>query len=100
VAPRVADAAPVREGAALFFSQNVPHEGAPVGPGCEKIIIRTDVMYRRDPPVCADVAGETAYALWLQAAAAEAGGDAMGAMRLYRLSGRASPAFAALMGLG
>lgn len=64
-----ADAAEVVEGSVLVFSQDLPHEGAPVGEGHRKVIIRTDVMYRREPPVCADPQGLEAYALWQQAQA-------------------------------
>jgi len=95
----VADAAPPRCGSALLFAQHVAHEGAPVGPGCEKQIIRTDVMYERRPPLCDDDAGRAAYALWRDAGAAEAAGDVAGAVQLYRRCARASPAFASLMGL-
>jgi leukotriene-A4 hydrolase len=37
----VADVAAPVGGSALVFAQHVAHEGAPVGPGCEKNIIRT-----------------------------------------------------------
>ena len=70
-----------------------------IGPGCCKIIIRTDIMYRRTPPVCDDGAGREAYALYLRAGAAEAAGEAMAAMQLYRRSAKACPRFAQLMGL-
>lgn len=94
-----AGAAPVVGGTALCFGQQTPHEGAPVGPGCLKVLVRTDVMYRRVPPVCDDAAGRAAYAAFLEAGAAEAAGEAMAAMRLYRRAARASGEFAELMGL-
>lgn len=56
-------------------------------------------MYSREPPVCDDAAGREAYALWRDAGAAEAAGDAAGAVALYRRAKRASSAFAELMGL-
>jgi hypothetical protein len=56
-------------------------------------------MYRRVPPACDDAPGRAAYALWKDAAAAEAGGDAMEAMRLYRRAARTCAAFADLMGI-
>ena len=95
----VADAASARMGTALMFAQHVAHEGAPVGPGCEKLIIRTDIMYERHPPLCDDEAGRDAYRLWQEAGAAEAAGDAAGAVALYRRCAKRSPAFAELMGL-
>ena len=96
----VADAASARMGTALMFAQHVAHEGAPVGPGCEKLIIRTDIMYERHPPLCDDEAGRDAYRLWQEAGAAEAAGDAAGAVALYRRCAKRSTAFAELMGLG
>ena len=42
----------------MVFSQDTPHEGVPVGAGREKEIIRTDVMYRRVPPVFDDAVGK------------------------------------------
>lgn len=94
-----ADAAAAVEGSVLCFRQDIPHEGAPVDEGCEKLIIRTDLMFQRVPPLCDDAAGREAYRLWGLANEAEAAGDAMGAMRLFRESGRACPEFAQLMGL-
>ncbi len=38
--------------AAFAFYQDLPHEGEPVGTDCAKYIIRTDIMFRRTPPVC------------------------------------------------
>ena len=34
--------APVEPGTALVFRQDTSHEGVPVGPGNQKIILRTD----------------------------------------------------------
>jgi hypothetical protein len=42
---KMAALAPVRTGTALAFYQNIPHEGEPVGEGCSKYIIRTDIMF-------------------------------------------------------
>jgi hypothetical protein len=56
-------------------------------------------MYRREPPACDDDAGRAAYALWREANAAEADGDAMRAMQLFRKSARTCAVFADLMGL-
>jgi hypothetical protein len=43
----IVDSAPVKAGSALLFYQTVVHEGEPVGAGCEKFIIRTDLMFER-----------------------------------------------------
>jgi leukotriene-A4 hydrolase len=93
------DVAPVAPGTALVFSQNTAHEGVPVGEAHEKILIRTDVMYRRSPPVFEDALGEKAFELHRDAQTAEAAGDHMGAMRLYRHCRRLCPAYADFVGL-
>ena len=64
--------------------QDTSHEGVPVGPGNLKIIIRTDVMYERVPPVFIDDVGKQAYDLHREAQSAEGEGDHMTAMKLYR----------------
>jgi leukotriene-A4 hydrolase len=87
-------------GTALVFSQDTPHEGAPVGAGREKIIIRTDVMFRREPARFEDATGREAYALHRDAQAAEGRGDHMEAMRLYRHCRRLCPAYADFVGIG
>jgi leukotriene-A4 hydrolase len=94
-----ADSAPPIEGNVLLFRQDAPHEGSPVGQGCEKLIIRTDIMFERTPAACDDDAGRAAYALWREANSAEEKGEAMQAMALFRKSARTSPALADLMGL-
>lgn len=38
--------------AVFAFYQDLPHEGEPVGEGCAKYIIRTDIMFRREPAIC------------------------------------------------
>jgi leukotriene-A4 hydrolase len=57
-------------------------------------------MYRREPPVFADEVGEKAYRLHQNAQTAEAAGDHMAAMRLYRHCRRLSPEYADFVGLG
>jgi hypothetical protein len=56
-------------------------------------------MYTRVPPACDDASGRAAYELWQDAAAAEAAGDAMAAMQLYRRCARTCATFAELMGI-
>ena len=57
----VVDTASVVTGSMLVFRQEHLHEGEPVGENYEKLIIRTDVMYTRTPPVCTDDNGLLAY---------------------------------------
>lgn len=94
-----ADVAPVEPGTALVFSQDTPHEGVPVGEGHEKIIIRTDVMYRRVPAVFDHHAGAQAFDLHARAQAAEGEGEHMEAMRLYRYCRRLCPEYADFVGM-
>lgn len=95
----IVDAAPVERGSVLVFRQDIPHEGAPVGEGHLKRIIRTDVMYRREPPLFDDAVGLEAYRLHQDAMRAEASGDAMSAMRLFRHCRRLCPDYANLVGI-
>ena len=54
----------------------------------------------REPPVFADEVGEKAYRLHQDAQTAEAAGDHMAAMRLYRHCRRSCPEYADFVGLG
>ena len=94
-----ADCAPAEAGTALVFSQDTPHEGVPVGAGREKEIIRTDVMYRRVPPVFDDAVGREAFALHRAAQAAEGEGEHMEAMHKYRRCRRLCPAYGDFVGI-
>ena len=91
--------APVESGTALVFRQDTSHEGVPVGPGNLKIIIRTDVMYERVPPVFIDDVGKQAYDLHREAQSAEGEGDHMTAMKLYRHCRRLCPEYADFVGM-
>ena len=66
---------------------------------CEEVIIRTDVMYRRVPPVFDHEVGVRAYDLHRQAQAAEGEGNHMEAMRLYRHCRRLCPEYADFVGM-
>lgn len=90
--------AEVRAGETLLFFQDVPHEGAPVGAGCVKHLIRTDIMYRREPPVLDSPDDAKAFELMEEAQRAEADGDAARAVSLYRRSARLSPGLAEVYG--
>jgi|TARA_B110000977_G_scaffold71485_2_gene96995 hypothetical protein len=94
------DVAPCDPGTALLFSQDTPHEGVSVGDGHEKIIIRTDVMYERTPAAFDDETGRSAFGLHRDAQTAEASGEHMAAVRLYRNCRRLCPAYADFVGLG
>uniref|UniRef100_A0A7S3YUZ8 Fe2OG dioxygenase domain-containing protein n=1 Tax=Lotharella globosa TaxID=91324 RepID=A0A7S3YUZ8_9EUKA len=68
---KIADSGIPKAGSMLSFSQHLMHEGEPVGEGCMKYIIRTDVMYKRTPAVCDDSRGIEAYKVFQQASEAE-----------------------------
>lgn len=87
------------EGSVLAFPQELPHEGTPVGEGCEKVIIRSDIMYRREPPICDDENGQAAFGKLLEAQEAEAHGDTSTAVSLYATANRLSPRLTKLCGL-
>ena len=97
---RLVNSASAAAGSCLAFFQDVPHEGEPVGPGAEKYLIRTDLMYRRDPPVCDSPQDVEAYRLFREAEIMEGDGDPMGALKLYQRAVRLSPALASVYGYG
>lgn len=47
-------------------SSKVLHAGEPVGAGCVKYNLRTDVMYGRDPPACTEPKDLEAFSLYQQ----------------------------------
>ena len=58
---------PCVRGRALVFYHNLVHEGTSPAPGFAKYIIRSDLMYRRVPPICTAPADAAAYALYRRA---------------------------------
>jgi hypothetical protein len=87
----VTDSAQVIMGSLLAFRQDHLHEGEPVGAGSEKVIIRTDVMYTRVPPVCVDANGLEAYRLFNLAQTLEGQGKYPEASASYKQASRLSP---------
>ena len=61
------DSCPVEAGSVLLFYQNIVHEGEPVGPGNTKYIIRTDLMFRRDTPLCDTDSDKVAFRMMKEA---------------------------------
>ena len=94
----VVSAAGVVRGSACIFKQDVPHEGEPVYTGF-KYIIRTDIMYRRDPPIFDGEMDKEAFRLFQAADLLEADGKAAEAARKYRHACRLSPELARVFGL-
>ena len=93
------DQAKVIPGEALAFYQDVPHEGEPVGPGCMKYIIRTDIFYERTPRELDTAADQEAFHLFREADLLEADGKSEEATKLYRKGLKLSPAMGTVFGL-
>jgi hypothetical protein len=66
------------------FEQDIPHEGEPVGEGCEKYIIRTDIMFERRPMLLTSDTDKEAYRLYREAECLECEGDPLEAAKLFR----------------
>ena len=82
-----------------MFRQTAYHEGEPVVDGPRKYLIRTDVMYRRVPAVCADTPRDLeAFRVYREAMHAEAV-DAEEACKLYQRVVKLSPSLAGRLGL-
>jgi hypothetical protein len=86
------------EGRLLFFHQGLVHEGvAPAAPHV-KYIIRSDVMYRRSPPICDTPTDRAAYALYLEGEALAEAGHVKESIIKMRRAFKMSRELAALMG--
>ncbi|GAB5364510.1 hypothetical protein AAMO2058_000976700 [Amorphochlora amoebiformis] len=96
---KVADRALPKAGSMLSFSQHHMHEGEPVGSGCSKFIIRTDVMYRRVPAVCDKPNDVEAYQCYQAAMEAEANAEHDKAGHLYTKVGRLSEKLARMLNI-
>lgn len=95
----VVKSVPVRPGHALLFYQDVLHEGEPVRDGCEKYIIRTDIMFKRVPPICTEPQDIQAYKIMKKAEDLEAAGECMEAAKLFRTAFRMSKPLADVYGM-
>jgi hypothetical protein len=86
------------KGRMLIFHQSLVHEGVPPLVPFEKYIIRSDLMLRRDQPVCDSEQDKAAYALFRQAEDLADAGDVQQSVVLFKRALRLSPAMAAIMG--
>lgn len=93
------DCALAKCGDVLVFSQEVPHEGEPVGSTSRKIIIRTDVMYERHPPICDAEHDREAFRLYQQATLLEGQKKFVEAAALYKQSCRLSEELARMLNI-
>lgn len=91
------DCCPCVAGNAMAFRQTAYHEGEPVEVGGKtKYIIRTDIMFRRVPPICAETPEDLkAFEFYREANQLEASGDAEEACKLYQRVTKLSPQLAA-----
>eukprot|EP00049_Salpingoeca_infusionum_P010076 m.170607 g.170607 ORF g.170607 m.170607 type:complete len:146 (-) comp14535_c1_seq2:1501-1938(-) len=87
------------EGEAIAFYQDLPHEGAPVGDGHEKYIIRTDIFYERVDKICTAPNDIKAYEMFRKAEELETDGKSMEAAMMFRRCVKLSPALADVYGL-
>jgi len=90
---RIDTVKPVK-GSALVFYHAIVHEGEPVGVGGRKYIIRTDVMYEREVPICDAPNDVEAFRLYEQAKEMTNCGDPAEAVKLFRRAFKLSPALA------
>lgn len=86
-------------GRALCFFHNILHEGCAVDPGCEKYIIRSDLMYDRTPAICCSPKDVEAFELYQEADELAAQGKVEASMKLYQRCVKMSPELANVYGL-
>lgn len=92
-------------GRMVVFFHNILHEGVPVGAGAgagagaEKYIIRSDVMYEREEPVCKTPRDREAFQLYQDAQEQSVAGDTDAAMHMFRRAFKLSPALAEVYGM-
>mmetsp|Transcript_20008 Transcript_20008/g.46571 ORF Transcript_20008/g.46571 Transcript_20008/m.46571 type:complete len:311 (+) Transcript_20008:73-1005(+) len=89
----VLDEVPPAPGRMLFFYHRLMHEGAPAA---EKYIIRTDILYRRQPEICTAPEDVEAFAMYQEAQLKAEHGECEEAATLFRRAFKRSPALAAV----
>lgn len=85
-------------GRMVLFHQAWVHEGVPPVSPYKKYIIRSDVIFQRDPPVCDSPQDREAYKLFREAEELAESGDNDKAIPLFRKAFRMSPVLARMMG--
>eukprot|EP01124_Arcella_intermedia_P009798 TRINITY_DN163_c0_g1_i2.p1 TRINITY_DN163_c0_g1~~TRINITY_DN163_c0_g1_i2.p1 ORF type:complete len:302 (-),score=60.70 TRINITY_DN163_c0_g1_i2:55-960(-) len=88
------DSVHAKTGSVLLFYHSIVHEGERLGEGSEKYIIRTDVMYKREPPLCNKPEDVEAFQLYERAKELTNEGQPEEATRLFRRAFKLSPALA------
>jgi hypothetical protein len=93
----VATVRPVAGTAAIFF-HNYLHQSQPTA-DADKVILRSDIMYIRDPPLLTAERDRNAFRLYMQAERmAESAQDAPRAAELFRTAFKSSPVLAGIYG--
>jgi leukotriene-A4 hydrolase len=85
------DSVDAKQGSALVFYHAIVHEGELVAPDAEKYIIRTDVMYKRETPICNQPNDIEAFQLYEKAKELTNEGKPEEAARLFRRAFKMSP---------
>jgi len=81
-------------GSALVFYHAIVHEGEPIGEEARKYIIRTDVMYKRENPICNSPKDVEAFRMYEKAKEMTNEGNPEEAIILFRRAFKMSPALA------
>jgi 2OG-Fe(II) oxygenase superfamily len=89
-----------RAGRMLVFHQSLVHEGVPPSSPHFKYIIRTDIMYRRNPAICTSPHDIEAYNIFKQAEDLAERGETDEAVVKFRRAFKLSPELARIMGQG
>ena len=85
-------------GRMLFFKQHLVHEGIPPAENYQKYIIRSDLMYDRDPPLLKTTVDQEAYKLYMYAEQISEQGRTDESIALFRRAIRMSPILAEILG--
>lgn len=85
-------------GRMLIFEQSLAHEGVPPSAPYYKYIIRSDVMYKRTPPICDEPQDREAYRVFKHAEQLAEAGKVEESIPQFRRAIKMSPKLAAIMG--
>lgn len=87
-----------KAGRMLVFHQSLVHEGVSVSSPYNKYIIRTDVMYSRNPAVCSSETDKEAYRLFQSAELLAELGEVEESIKQFKRALKLSPEMARIMG--
>lgn len=87
-----------KAGRALLFDQSLVHEGVPPSYPHTKHIIRSDIMYEREDPICCEPVDKMAYSIFRQAEALAEEGKVTESLSHFQKAWRLSPTLARIQG--